>query len=65
MICTGTILQGFCRGYFGRDSYEDKIVEAIGVDWIVAREVDSGKVVFTNTSPEELRKELNRLHTGK
>lgn len=64
MISTGTMLKGFCRGYFGRDSYEDKIVEATGVDWIVAREVDSGKVVFTNTSPKELRKELDSLNTG-
>jgi hypothetical protein len=33
----GDILYGFCGGYFGRDSYKDKRVEAIGADWVVAR----------------------------
>lgn len=58
MIHVGTILQGFCRGYFGRDSYEDKRVEAVGVDWVVARGINSGEVGFTSTSPEELSKAL-------
>lgn len=34
----GDILYGFCGGSFGRDSYEDKRVEAIGADWVVVRE---------------------------
>lgn len=34
----GDILYGFCGGRFGRDSYTDKRVEAIGSDWVVARE---------------------------
>ena len=33
----GDIFYGFCNGYFGRDSYEDKTVEAIGPDWILVR----------------------------
>jgi len=41
----GMVLHGFCNGYFGRDSYNDKRIEAFGVDWIVARE-DGGNVVF-------------------
>ena len=64
MISTGTMLKGFCRGYFGRDSYEDKIVEATVVDWIVAKEVDSGRVVFTDISPETLEKGLDIFNTG-
>jgi hypothetical protein len=36
----GTILYGFCDGYFGRDSYSNKRIEAIGADWIVVRELD-------------------------
>lgn len=34
----GDKLSGFCDGAFGRDSYGDKIVEAIGPDWVVVRE---------------------------
>lgn len=33
----GDILYGFCGGEFGRDSYGDKRVEAIGADWVVVR----------------------------
>lgn len=40
----GTKLYGFCNGYFGRDSYEDKVIEYIGEDYIVAR--DSRDVVL-------------------
>lgn len=35
----GTVLYGYCNGYFGRDSYGSKRIEAEGVDWIVAREL--------------------------
>lgn len=42
MIAVGSILYGFCGGLFGRDSYANKRVEAFGIDWIVAREMDSG-----------------------
>lgn len=37
-IRVGTLLYGYCGGHFGRDSYERKRVEAIGADWVVARE---------------------------
>lgn len=33
----GRHLYGFCNGYFGRDSYSNKRIEAEGDDWIVAR----------------------------
>lgn len=33
----GQRLSGFCAGYFGRDEYSEKVVEAVGPDWIVAR----------------------------
>ena len=36
-IGVGSILYGFCNGFFGRDSYDDKRIEAMGCDWIVAR----------------------------
>ena len=53
-IRIGSILKGFCQGSFGRDSYEDKRVEFIGGDWVVARGVDSGSAVFYAGMPEEL-----------
>jgi hypothetical protein len=36
----GTVLNGYCNGYFGRDSYGEKRVEGSGVDWVVVREDD-------------------------
>ena len=39
----GDVLFGFCGGFFGRDSYQDKRIEAIGADWVVARD-DMGHV---------------------
>ena len=53
----GTILYGFCNGYFGRDSYEDKRIEAIGADWIVARD-EYGHIhmaTFDNTKEMEVK----------
>lgn len=37
MCNVGKIIYGFCNGFFGRDSYSDKRIEAEGFDWIVAR----------------------------
>lgn len=51
----GTMLYGFCGGCFGRDSYEDKRVEAVGVDWVIARGVNSGKPVEYFGSPDDLQ----------
>lgn len=43
----GTQLYGFSGGYFGRDSYSDKRVEALGDDWVVVRDSD-GNVAFAS-----------------
>lgn len=43
MIEVGDMLYGFCGGYFGRDSYGDKVVIAAGGDWLVARDLDCGE----------------------
>ena len=40
MSNVGRMIYGFCNGYFGRDSYRDKRIEAEGVDWLVARGLD-------------------------
>ena len=51
----GDRLFGHCGGYFGRDSFEDKRVEAIGMDWVVARDVE-GVPLFASIDPELLRR---------
>ncbi len=53
-IRVGTLLYGYCGGWFGRDSYETKRVEALGADWVVAREVNSHIPVFAWRAPEQL-----------
>ncbi|NCB03591.1 MAG: hypothetical protein EOM67_15780 [Spirochaetia bacterium] len=32
----GKVLYGYCNGYFGRDSYSDKVIIAEGDLWVVA-----------------------------
>ena len=53
MIRIGTILYGYCGGYFDHDSYGNKRVEAIGADWIVVRD-DDGKPDFYHGNLENL-----------
>ena len=48
----GKVLKGYCNGYFGRDSYGDKTIEAEGIDWIVVR-CENGKVDFTSFNSSE------------
>lgn len=43
----GRVLYGFCGGFFGREEYDEKCIEAIGKDWIVARK-SNGQVVFAS-----------------
>lgn len=50
----GAVLEGFCGGAFGRDSYGEKTVEAIGVDWVVARTREDGDALFAEGPPEDL-----------
>jgi hypothetical protein len=52
MVFVGTVLHGFCNGYFGRDSYENKRIEAVGVDWVVVRDSD-GRSLFANFKSNE------------
>ncbi|CAN5420982.1 hypothetical protein BH09ACT9_BH09ACT9_00240 [soil metagenome] len=55
----GTRLFGYCNGYFGRDSYGEKIIIATGIwrgkVWIVADE--SGHVVTATDVPASLPNE--------
>lgn len=39
-LAVGDVLHGFCGGYFGRDHYDCCVIEAVGSDWIVTRDLD-------------------------
>lgn len=51
-IRVGTKLYGFCGGFFGRDDYNDKRVEAIGTDWVVVR-YENGGVGFASFADDD------------
>lgn len=53
----GDTLFGFCGGYFGRDSYGNKVVAAVGRDWVVVREED-GTPNFAHVDPVRLAEYL-------
>lgn len=38
----GQVIHGFAGGYFGRDSYGCRRIEAVGHDWIVTRKITPG-----------------------
>ena len=63
MLIVGAILYGFCNGEFGRDSYDDKRIEAVGVDWVVARnkrgepEFACGSTVHEDLEPHTYKKQ--------
>lgn len=40
ILPVGAMLYGYCNGFFGRDSYCNKRVEAVGADWLVVRDAD-------------------------
>lgn len=48
----GDLLIGYCGNAF-RDSYDDKRVEAIGSNWVVARD-ERGEPLFYRGDPEDL-----------
>lgn len=62
-ISPGRILYGFCNGFFGRDSWNDKVIVASGIErgeaWIVAREASflDSDLVFASGIPLELPSE--------
>ena len=55
-VAVGSILYGFCGGYFGNgiNAYDTKRVEAMGPDWVVARSTEYGATVFTHAGDPQL-----------
>ena len=42
----GQILYANCGGLCSPESKEDKRIEAMGLDWMIAREIESGNIVY-------------------
>ena len=61
-IRVGSMLYGYCGGAFGRMEYGPNRVEAIGADWVVARNAQ-GEPVFAPDAPEVLE-EYTELKEG-
>lgn len=53
MGLVGTVIYGFCNGYFGRDDYEDKIIILEGKTWIVCKYFSSDTVTCCNFDSED------------
>ena len=55
----GTILYGYCNGYFGK-SYNDKRIEAIGCDWVVVRSEDGYALFGDFKDTEEMIEKIDQ-----
>lgn len=53
----GIKILGFCNGYFGRDSYNNKIIIASGDDWVVTKD-NYGMSEFASFGNEDDMEEL-------
>lgn len=51
---TGIQIYGFCNGYFGSDSYSDKVIIASGEDWIVGKSRCDGVEFAKFDDPKEM-----------
>lgn len=56
----GKELIGFCEGYFGRDSYEDKVIIMNGLNWVVAISEEGYPEVATFEDKQELEEWVER-----
>jgi hypothetical protein len=56
----GLMLYGSCNGFFGRDSYGPKRIEALGANWVVIRDENGAPDFAYFDSPEALELYLAR-----
>uniref|UniRef100_A0AAU8EHD8 Phage protein n=1 Tax=Bacillus phage Jabberwock TaxID=3163548 RepID=A0AAU8EHD8_9CAUD len=59
----GIKIHGFCNGYFGRDSYDDKIIIASGENWIVAK-CERGINWFSDIEADEMEELIQKWNKG-
>lgn len=50
----GGAIHGFASGYFGRDSYECRMIEAKGPDWLVLRNTRGQVQMITRSDYESI-----------
>ena len=53
-------IYGYCKGYFGRDNYSDKVIILEGKKWIVCSYLDNDRVVCVNFNTEEEKIEWSK-----
>lgn len=59
----GVKIFGFCNGYFGRDSYDDKMIIANGENWIVTKN-DREQTEFASfDDTNEMKQMIGRWQT--
>jgi hypothetical protein len=56
-------IHGFCNGYFGRDSYSNKIIIASGENWIVAKAAEGQNEFASFANGEEMHELIVRWNT--
>jgi hypothetical protein len=56
----GIKIFGYCNGYFGRDSYDDKIIIASGEDWIVAKSEEGLNEFASFDNPTEMWEQIEK-----
>ncbi len=56
----GDEVHGFCGGYFGRDDYYCKKVEARGYDYIVFRYLSGGVTMYSGKDQETIYRDLSK-----
>jgi len=59
----GRIIYGYCDGYFGRDSYHEKIIIGEGYNWIVVK--DWNGVDFACLPADEKQELINEWSVEK
>lgn len=56
----GKRISGYCEGYFGRDSYDDKIIIMNGENWVIAQSNDGLPEVAYFDDMEEMMDWFNK-----
>lgn len=57
----GKILNDYCNGYFGRNSYGEKVIIGEGPEWIVVREEIEDEKTFLNFASFDSEAQKERL----
>lgn len=56
------MIHGYANGYFGRDSYACRIVEAVGAGWLVTRNTEGRPEFITLRNANDIDNPDDRYH---